>query len=38
MILMDSESETALCLGRTYLVGVHHAEALNGANLDLAIE
>jgi Xaa-Pro dipeptidase len=36
MILMDSESQTALCLGRTYLVGVHHAEALNAPELDLA--
>ena len=29
MILMDSESETAMCLGRTYLVGPKGAEALN---------
>jgi Xaa-Pro dipeptidase len=36
MILMDSDSLTALCLGRTYLVGVDHAEALNAAELDLA--
>jgi len=36
MILMDSDSETALCLGRSYLVGVHHAEPLNAADLDLA--
>jgi len=35
MILMDSDSLTALCLGRTYLVGVHHAEPINGADLDL---
>ncbi|HYA72492.1 MAG TPA: aminopeptidase P family protein, partial [Roseiarcus sp.] len=35
MILMDSDSQTALCLGRTYLVGVHHAEPLNAHNLDL---
>ncbi|MGD0564212.1 MAG: Xaa-Pro peptidase family protein [Roseiarcus sp.] len=35
MILMDSDSETALCLGRTYLVGVHHAEPLNAPDLDL---
>jgi len=38
MILMDSDSGAAMCLGRTYLVGVHHAEALNAANLDLAIK
>ena len=38
MILMDSDSGAAMCLGRTYLVGVHHAEALNGDNLDLAIK
>jgi Xaa-Pro dipeptidase len=36
MILMDSDSGTALCLGRTYLVGVDHAEALNAPELDLA--
>ena len=30
MILMDSDSGAAMCLGRTYLVGVDHAEALNG--------
>ncbi len=35
MILMDSDSETALCLGRSYLVGVHHAEPLNAPDLDL---
>jgi Xaa-Pro dipeptidase len=35
MILMDSETETAMCLGRTYLVGDHGAETLNGAALDL---
>jgi len=38
MILMDSDSGTALCLGRTYLVGVHHAEPLNAPDLDLAPE
>ena len=35
MILMDSETETAMCLGRTYLVGEKGAEALNGADLSL---
>ena len=35
MILMDSETETAMCLGRTYLVGERGAEALNGADLSL---
>jgi len=35
MILMDSESETAMCLGRTYLVGEKGAEALNGHDLGL---
>jgi Xaa-Pro dipeptidase len=34
MILMDSDSGAAFCLGRTYLVGVHHAEALNARDLD----
>jgi len=38
MILMDSDSGAAMCLGRTYLVGVHHAEPLNAANLDLAVK
>lgn len=38
MILMDSDSGAAMCLGRTYLTGVHHAEALNAANLDLAVK
>jgi Xaa-Pro dipeptidase len=38
MILMDSDSETALCLGRTYLVGVHHAEPLNARDLDLVLK
>jgi len=37
MILMDSDSGAAMCLGRTYLVGDHHAEPFNAANLDLAI-
>ena len=35
MIVMDSETETAMCLGRTYLVGEKGAEALNGADLSL---
>jgi Xaa-Pro dipeptidase len=35
MILMDSDSETALCLGRTYLVGDTRAEPLNAGDLDL---
>jgi len=35
MILMDSDSQTALCLGRTYLVGDRHAEPLNADDLDL---
>ena len=37
MILMDSQTETAMCLGRTYLVGDHGAEVLNGAALDLFV-
>jgi Xaa-Pro dipeptidase len=37
MILMDSDSETAMCLGRTYLVGEDAAEPLNLPDLDLAI-
>lgn len=37
MILMDSESETAMCLGRTFLVTEGAAEALNVADLDLVV-
>lgn len=37
MILMDSETKTAMCLGRTYLVGETRAEALNAPDLDLVI-
>ncbi|RDJ25311.1 aminopeptidase P family protein [Bosea caraganae] len=37
MILMDSESETAMCLGRTYLVGESSCEPINLPDLDLAI-
>ncbi len=35
MILMDSDSETAMTLGRTYLVGESGPEALNLPSLDL---
>jgi len=35
MILMDSETETAMCLGRTYLVGAAGAEALTLPDLRL---
>jgi Xaa-Pro dipeptidase len=35
MILMDSDSQTALCLGRTYLVNQGAAEPLNARDLDL---
>jgi Xaa-Pro dipeptidase len=35
MILMDSASETAMCLGRTYLVTDSIAEALNGSDTGL---
>jgi Xaa-Pro dipeptidase len=38
MILMDSESETAMCLGRTYLVEPSGAKPINGADLDLVIK
>lgn len=37
MILMDSESETAMCLGRTYLVTERGAQALNAPSLELQI-
>jgi Xaa-Pro dipeptidase len=35
MILMDSDSSTAMCLGRTSLVGDRGSEPLNGKSLDL---
>ena len=37
MILMDSATQTALCLGRTYLVGASGAEPLNAPDLDLVV-
>ena len=37
MILMDSDSETAMCLGRTSLVTSGAAEPLNLADLDLVV-
>lgn len=37
MILMDSDSETAMCLGRTSRVGRDGAEPLNAADLDLVV-
>jgi Xaa-Pro dipeptidase len=38
MILMDSESETALCLGRTYLIGPAGAAPINAPDLDLVVK
>ena len=38
MILMDSASQTAMCLGRTYLVTKGAAEPLNAADLDLVVK
>ena len=38
MILMDSDSETAMCLGRTYLVGAAAAEPINAPDLDLVVK
>ncbi len=38
MILMDSASETAMCLGRTYLVTASGAEPLNARSLDLIVK
>jgi Xaa-Pro dipeptidase len=35
MILMDSDSQTALCLGRTSLVGASGSTPLNATDLDL---
>jgi Xaa-Pro dipeptidase len=38
MILMDSDSETALCLGRTYVTTKGPAEPINAADLDLQLK
>ena len=38
MILMDSESETAMCLGRTSLVTSSGAQPLNAPSLDLVVK
>jgi Xaa-Pro dipeptidase len=38
MILMDSASQTALCLGRTYIVKAQGAEPINAASLDLVVK
>jgi Xaa-Pro dipeptidase len=38
MILMDSDSQTAMCLGRTYQVGVERAEPINAPDLDLIVK
>jgi Xaa-Pro dipeptidase len=37
MILMDSDSATAMCLGRTSLIGESASEPVNGKSLDLVI-
>jgi len=37
MILMDSKSETAMCLGRTYLIGDNGAEPINAPDLSLVV-
>ena len=38
MILTDSDSGAAMPLAGADLAGVHHAEPLNPANLDLAVK
>jgi Xaa-Pro dipeptidase len=38
MILMDSDSQTAMCLGRTYWVGAERAEPINALDLDLIVK
>ncbi len=35
MIIMDSDSATAMCLGRTSLVGEAGSQVLNGADIGL---
>lgn len=37
MILMDSGSATAMCLGRTFLIGEDHAEPINIPDLSLVV-
>jgi Xaa-Pro dipeptidase len=37
MVLMDSDSATALCLGRTSLILEGRSEPLNGRSLDLVV-
>lgn len=38
IILMDSETQTAMTLGQTYLVGEHGAESLSRAGLELTVK
>lgn len=38
MILMDSETGTAMCLGRTFLTGVNSNECITDAPLDLLVK
>ena len=38
MILMDSVTETALCLGRTALVTQNGAQPINAPDLDLVVK
>jgi Xaa-Pro dipeptidase len=38
MILMDSDSRTAMCLGRTSLIGAERAEPINAPDLDLIVK
>jgi Xaa-Pro dipeptidase len=37
MILMDSDSGSAFCLGRTYIVGEKRAEPVSKASLDMIV-
>jgi Xaa-Pro dipeptidase len=38
MVLMDSASETAMCLGRTYLITAGASRPINAASLDLIVK
>ncbi|MCG8445324.1 MAG: aminopeptidase P family protein, partial [Hyphomicrobiales bacterium] len=38
MILMDSETETAMCLGRTSLITASGAKPLSTMDLDLVVK
>jgi Xaa-Pro dipeptidase len=38
VVLMDSASETAMCLGRTYVITAGAPRPINAASLDLVVK